>query len=181
MHRAAAIHLAPPVTLQPQHSLLVRDIEHEVVSAALVASIGLLPWSPLGGGWLIGKYQRDVAPTGASRLGENPERGMEAWEARNRDEATWLVLDAVQTIAHERDRTASQGVIAWLLAQPAATSVILDARFVAQLVDNLGASDVDLTAEEVARLSSVSAPRNDDYPYGSGGVAQRRRKIEGGR
>ena len=59
------------------------------------AGIGLLPWSPLAGGWLSGKYQRDEAPSGATRLGENPQRGMEAWEARNGDERTWEVLDAV--------------------------------------------------------------------------------------
>ncbi len=181
VHRATALHLAPPVTLQPQYSLLVRDIEHEVVPAALDANMGLLPWSPLGGGWLSGKYKRDVAPTGASRLGENPERGMEAWEGRNRDERTWRVLDLVQSTAGAHEATASQVAITWLLAQPAVTSVILGARTVAQLVDNLGATDVKLTAEEVAGLSAVSAPRVDDYPYGSGGVAQRRRKIEGGR
>ena len=72
-----------PVTLQPQYSLLVRGIEHEIVPAALDAGLGLLPWSPLGGGWLSGKYRRDVPPTGTTRLGENPERGMEAWKQRN--------------------------------------------------------------------------------------------------
>ena len=73
----------PPVTLQPQYSLLVREIESEIVPACLDAGMGLLPWSPLAGGWLTGKYQRDSTPTGATRLGEDPERGMEAWEPRN--------------------------------------------------------------------------------------------------
>jgi aryl-alcohol dehydrogenase-like predicted oxidoreductase len=177
VHRAAALSIAPPVTLQPQYSLLVRDIEHEVVPAALDASIGLLPWSPLGGGWLTGKYERDVAPTGASRLGENPERGMEAWEARNADERTWRVLDAVTSIAEARDASPSQVAIAWLLSRPAMTSVILGARSVDQLVDNLGASALELSAAEVARLTDASAPRADDYPYGVAGVAQRNRNI----
>jgi len=181
VHRAAALNLAPPVTLQPQYNLLVRDIEHEVVPAALDAGIGLLPWSPLGGGWLTGKYERDVPPTGASRLGENPKRGMEAWEARNSDERTWTVLAAVEAIAKDHGATASQVSIAWLLAQPAMTSVILGARTVEQLVDNLGASDLELSAAEIARLSEASAPRADDYPYGTAGVAQRDRRIEGGR
>jgi aryl-alcohol dehydrogenase-like predicted oxidoreductase len=181
VHRAAALNIAPPATLQPQYSLLVRDIEHEVVPAALDANVGLLPWSPLGGGWLTGKYERDTPPTGASRLGENPERGMEAWEARNADERTWAVLAEVQSIAQDHDATASQISIAWLLAQPAMTSVILGARTVDQLVDNLGATDLELSAEELARLSEASAPRADDYPYGSAGVAQRERKIGGGR
>ena len=181
VHRAAALNIAPPVTLQPQYSLLVRDIEHELVPAALDANIGLLPWSPLGGGWLTGKYERDVPPTGSSRLGENPTRGMEAWEARNADERTWAVISAVQAIAKAHDATASQVAIAWLLTQPAMTSVILGARTVGQLVDNLGASDLELSADEIEQLSHASAPRADDYPYGSAGVAQRHRKIEGGR
>jgi aryl-alcohol dehydrogenase-like predicted oxidoreductase len=181
VHRAAALNLAPPATLQPQYSLLVRDIEHEVVPAALDANIGLMPWSPLGGGWLTGKYERDVAPTGASRLGENPERGMEAWKARNANERTWNVIAAVTAIAEQHDATPSQVAIAWLLARPAMTSVILGARTVAQLVDNLGASDLELSTAELSRLADVSAPRADDYPYGSAGVAQRERKIDGGR
>jgi len=106
---------------------------------------------------------------------------MEAWDARNRDERTWHVLEVVQSTADAHEATASQVAIAWLLVQPAVTSVILGARTVDQLVDNLGASDVDLTADEIARLSEASAPRVDDYPYGFGGVAQRRRNIEGGR
>ena len=181
VHRAAALNIAPPVTLQPQYSLLVRDIEHEVVPAALDANIGLLPWSPLGGGWLTGKYERDVAPTGASRLGENPERGMEAWEARNASERTWAVIAAVESVAQAHDATASQVAIAWLLAQPAMTSVILGARTVDQLRDNLGATELELSVEEISALSEASAPRVDDYPYGRAGVAQRNRKITGGR
>ena len=181
VHRAVALNLAPPVTLQPQYSLLVRDIEHEVVPAALDANIGLLPWSPLGGGWLTGKYERDVAPTGASRLGENPKRGMEAWEARNADERTWAVIAAVQAIAEAHKATASQVAIAWLLTRPAMTSVILGARTVDQLVDNLGATDLELSPDEIARLTDASAPTADDYPYGVAGVSQRDRKIEGGR
>ncbi|MDF2442365.1 MAG: hypothetical protein JWR01_568 [Subtercola sp.] len=181
VHRAAALHLAQPVTLQPQYSLLVRDIEHEVVPAALDARVGLLPWSPLGGGWLTGKYLRDVAPTGASRLGENPQRGMEAWEARNGDERTWNIIAAVGSIAGDHDATASQVALAWLLAQPAVTSVILGARTVDQLVDNLGASALKLSDAEITRLSDASAPHVDDYPYGVAGVAQRHRSISGGR
>ncbi len=65
--------------LQPQDSLLVREIESEIVPACVDAKVGLLRWSPLSGGWLTGKYQRDADPTGATRLGEDPERGMEAW------------------------------------------------------------------------------------------------------
>ena len=133
-HITKAVHLAKaagwtaPVTLQPQYNLLVRDIEYEIVPACLDAGIGLLPWSPLAGGWLAGKYQRDVLPTGASRLGENPERGMEAFAARNADERTWRVIDAVAALAEARGVSAAEVSLAWLAAQPAVTSVILGAR-----------------------------------------------------
>jgi aryl-alcohol dehydrogenase-like predicted oxidoreductase len=181
VHVAAAHGWAPPVTLQPQYNLLVRDIEHEVVPAALDAGVGLLPWSPLAGGWLSGKYQRDVSPTGSTRLGENPTRGMEAWEARNADERTWRVLDAVGEVASAHEVSSSQVALAWLAAQPAVTSVILGARTTEQLTDNLAAADLDLSADELARLTDASAPRVDDYPYGAAGVAQRHRRLTGGR
>ncbi|OII37357.1 aldo/keto reductase [Curtobacterium sp. MMLR14_010] len=181
VYEAKAHHFAPPVTLQPQYNLLVRDIEHEVVPACLDAGIGLLPWSPLAGGWLSGKYQRDEAPTGATRLGENPERGMEAWQARNSDERTWEVLDVLSRVADAHEASRSQVALAWLLARPAVTSVILGVRTLDQLADNLGAADLVLDDAELQALTDASAPRIDDYPYGTAGVAQRERKIAGGR
>jgi len=181
VHRGEALGTTPPATLQPQYNLLVRDIEHEIVPASLDAGIGLLPWSPLAGGWLSGKYVRDEAPTGATRLGEDPARGMEAWEARNADERTWAVLDVVHDVARAHDASPSQVALAWLLSRPAVTSVILGVRTVEQLRDNLGASGLPLTGEDLTRLTTASEPRLDDYPYGVQGVAQRRRKLEGGR
>lgn len=181
VHVAKAHHFAAPVTLQPQYNLLVRDIEHEVVPAALDANIGLLPWSPLGGGWLSGKYERDVPPTGSTRLGENPKRGMEAWQERNSDERTWNVVDAVKEIADAHGVSSSQVALRWLGDRPAVTSVILGARTVEQLRDNMAASDLVLSDEETQRLTDASTPRVDDYPYGTAGVAQRHRPIAGGR
>ncbi|TSD85688.1 aldo/keto reductase [Mycobacterium sp. KBS0706] len=172
---------APPVTLQPQYNLLVRDIEHEIVPAALDAGIGLLPWSPLGGGWLSGKYKRDQMPTGATRLGENPQRGMEAYDARNARSTTWAVIGAVEDIARARGVGMAQVALAWVAAQPAVTSVILGVRTQAQLADNLGAAKLALTGDEIATLDAVSRPEMAEYPYGTGGINQRRRKIEGGR
>ena len=179
VHVASAHGWAAPVTLQPQYNLLVRDIEHEIVPAALDAGIGLLPWSPLAGGWLSGKYRRNVDPTGATRLGEDPERGMEAWEGRNAQERTWQVVDAVREIAGAHGASPSQVALSWLGARPAVTSVILGARTVDQLVDNMAATDLRLTSEETQRLNDVSAPRMDDYPYGAAGVQQRDRPITG--
>lgn len=182
-----AVHLAKahgwnaPVTLQPQYSLLVREIESEIVPASLDAGIGLLPWSPLGGGWLSGKYKRDQPPTGATRLGENPQRGMEAWQDRNDDSRTWDVIGAVETIAADHGVSASQVALAWLAGRPAVTSVILGVRTVEQLADNLAAAKLVLSEEETERLTSISSPRVGVYPYGPMAQEQRNRKIGGGR
>ena len=80
---AERLGLSAPVTLQPQYNLLVREIEWEIVPACQANGLGLLPWSPLGGGWLTGKYTREERPTGATRLGENPDRGVEAYDRRS--------------------------------------------------------------------------------------------------
>lgn len=178
VHVARAHGFTPPVTLQPQYSLLVREIESEIVPAALDAGLGLLPWSPLAGGWLTGKYRRDTDPVGATRLGEDPARGMEAWEPRNKQDRTWSIIDAVGQVAAARGINHAQVALAWLAARPAVTSVILGARTTAQLADNLGTADVVLTAAEVAHLDKVSAPVVGDYPYGPAGVDQRHRAIE---
>ncbi|MHA7190723.1 aldo/keto reductase [Arthrobacter sp. MDT2-16] len=170
-----------PVTLQPQYSLLVREIEAEIVPAVLDAGMGMLPWSPLGGGWLTGKYTRDTEPTGATRLGENPKRGMEAWEKRNAQERTWRIIDTVTGIADERGASASHVALAWVAAQPAVTSVILGARTQDQLADNLASAGLELTPEELGRLDEVSTPTFGDYPYGTPGIEQRSRRIDGGR
>ena len=178
VHVARAHGFTPPVTLQPQYSLLVREIESEVVPAALDAGLGLLPWSPLAGGWLTGKYRRDADPVGATRLGEDPARGMEAWAPRNRQDRTWSIIEAVGEVAASRGLNHAQVALAWLAARPAVTSVILGARSTAQLTDNLGAAEVVLTAAEVARLDEVSAPVVGDYPYGRAGVDQRHRAVD---
>ena len=133
---------APIVTLQPQYNLLVRDIELEIVDVCRNEGIGILPWSPLAGGWLTGKYARDERPTGATRLGENPDRGMEAYGPRNAQERTWRIIDAVRKVAEGRGVSMSQVALAWVADRPAVTSVILGARTVAQLDDNLGAADL---------------------------------------
>jgi aryl-alcohol dehydrogenase-like predicted oxidoreductase len=181
VHVARSYGWVPPVTLQPQYNLLVRDIEHEVVPACLDAGLGLLPWSPLAGGWLTGKYQRDQQPTGASRLGDDPDRGMEAWGPRNAQERTWRVVDAVREVADGLGVTAAQVALAWVAARPAVTSVILGARSVEQLRANLAAAELDLPAAAMDRLTEVSVPEVPDYPYGRMGVEQRERKLTGGR
>ena len=170
-----------PVTLQPQYNLLARDIEHEIVPACLDAGMGLLPWSPLGGGWLSGKYHRDKRPTGATRLGENPDRGMESWTTRSRQDRTWAVIDTLAAIAQTRGVTMAEVALAWLRDRPGVTSVILGARTQDQLAANLRSAALTLTADETQSLTDISAPQMPDYPYGPLGIAQRHRRIEGGR
>ena len=181
VHLARALNLTPPVTLQPQYNLLVREIEWEIVPAALDAGLGLLPWSPLGGGWLSGKYKRDERPDGATRLGEDPNRGMEAYDGRNSRDITWDVINAVQTIADQRGVSMAQVALAWVSDRPAVTSTILGARTLEQLDDNLAAAGLHLDDEETAALNKASDPGARDYPYGEMGLQQRDRNLAGGR
>jgi aryl-alcohol dehydrogenase-like predicted oxidoreductase len=176
VHLARALNVAEPVTLQPQYSLLVREIEWEIVPAAADAGLGLLPWSPLGGGWLSGKYQRDQRPSGATRLGEDPGRGMEAYGRRGTPRA-WEVIDAVQKVASDRGVSMAEIALAWVTDRPGVTSTILGARTVGQLEGNLRAAGLRLTAAENAALNAASDPRPADYPYGELGVDQRDRRL----
>jgi len=176
VHLARALNIAAPVTLQPQYSLLVREIEWEIVPAAVDAGMGLLPWSPLGGGWLSGKYQRSERPSGATRLGEDPNRGMEAYDRRG-TQRTWQVIDTVQKLARERGVSMAEIALAWVTGRPAVTSTILGARTAGQLDTNLRAAGLTLTADEVAALDAASDPVPPDYPYGELGVQQRDRRL----
>ncbi len=178
---ARASGLEAPVTLQPQYNMLVREVEWEIVPSCLDAGLGLLPWSPLGGGWLTGKYERGVRPGDHTRLGDNPERGVEAYDRRSAQQHTWDVVQAVREVADTRGTTMAQVALAWLADRPGVTSVILGARSLAQLRDNLAAADVHLDEEETTALDKASDPGPVDYPYGGPGVEQRSRRVEGGR
>ena len=176
---ARALGLREPVTLQPQYSLIVREIEWEVVPAALDVGMGLLPWSPLGGGWLSGKYRRDQRPTGDTRLGEDPGRGMEAYDRRG-SERTWRVVDAVGQVAEDRGLSMAEVALAWVNNRPAVTSTIIGARTTEQLETNLQAAGLELSGEENALLDQASDLHPTDYPYGELGIDQRDRTLAGG-
>lgn len=156
---------APIVSLQPQYSLLAREIELEILPSSLDNGLGLLPWSPLGGGWLTGKYCRDEPPTGATRLGEDPGRGVEAYDRRN-VERTWQILDTVRHIADLKDVSMGQVALNWVRNRPSVSSVLLGCRTVDQLDDNLGALDWNLGDDEMTSLTEVSAPGIPDYLQG---------------
>ena len=176
VHLARALNVPAPVTIQPQYSLLARETEWEIVPAALDAGLGLLPWSPLGGGWLSGKYQRGLRPSGATRLGEDPNRGMEAYDRRGTDR-TWRVIDAAQKVADDRGVSMAEVAIAWVSARPGVSSTILGARTTSQLEANLRAAELRLSPAETAALDAASDPHPADYPYGELGVDQRARTV----
>lgn len=176
---ARALGLREPVTLQPQYSLIVREIEWEIVPAALDVGMGLLPWSPLGGGWLSGKYRRDQRPTGDTRLGEDPGRGMEAYDRRGSDR-TWRIIEAVERIAQDRGVSMAEVALAWVTNRPAVVSTILGARTTEQLAANLRAAGLQLSDAEHEVLDQASDLAPTDYPYGELGLGQRSRELAGG-
>lgn len=176
---ARALGLREPVTLQPQYSLIVREIEWEIIPAALDLGMGLLPWGPLGGGWLSGKYRRDQRPTGDTRLGNDPGRGMEAYDRRGSDR-TWRVIDAVDRISTKRGLTMAEVALAWVNNRPAVVSTIMGARTTPQLQANMRAAGLELSREEYAVLNEASNLNPADYPYGELGLEQRARRLSGG-
>jgi aryl-alcohol dehydrogenase-like predicted oxidoreductase len=174
---ARARGFAAPVALQPSYSLLVRETEWEMVPAAIDNGLGLLAWSPLGGGWLSGKYRREERPTGATRLGEDPSRGIEAYDRRAGNPQTWEVLETVEKIAADRGATMAQVALAWVAQRPGVSSVLIGARTLPQLRGNLGAAELSLNEEEMAALTAVSEPIAAPWPYGDDGVEQRTRAL----
>jgi aryl-alcohol dehydrogenase (NADP+) len=155
----------PIVSLQPQYNLLAREIELEILPLCIDRGIGILPWSPLGGGWLTGKYSGSERPSGATRLGEDPNRGVEGYDLRN-NERTWTVLAEVEGIAQRRNVSMAQVALNWLRNRPTVTSVLLGCRTVEQLEDNLAALRWNLDENEMKTLDEVSAPGIPTYPQG---------------
>jgi aryl-alcohol dehydrogenase-like predicted oxidoreductase len=150
------------IAAQFQYSLVVRDIEREYTSLFEAEGLGLVPWGPLGGGFLSGKYRRGERPE-AGRISTTPDRDEEAWQ-RRATERNWQTVDAVGQIAEARGKSYAQVALAWLLAQPAVVSPIVGARTPEQLADNLGAAGWELTGEELRQLNNASAIE-EGYPY----------------
>lgn len=146
-------------SLQLQWSLVVRDAERELVPAARAFGLGLMAWSPMARGFLSGKYVRGQPPPAGARLAE----WKDTWKRLDTPQA-WGVLDAVQSIARVRGAAPSAVALAWLLARPELSTVIVGARTVAQLEQNLAALQVQLTSSEVAALDAASTPAWG-YPY----------------
>lgn len=143
---------------QPQYSLVVRDIEQEIIPVCQLKGLGVVVWSPLAGGFLTGKYkpgQRTVEGSRSEEKWAYPER----YFAPNADEILATLLD----VAEELGRSPAQVAVRWPLEQPAITSAIIGARTAQQAEDNLRAGGWTLPPEALDRLNKVSQ-QPDRYP-----------------
>jgi aryl-alcohol dehydrogenase-like predicted oxidoreductase len=140
--------------LQISYSLTERTVEREMIPMAAEMGMGVCPWSPLGGGVLTGKYTRaDLVPPNMNDI--STRKAINALTGRLNEQAL-QTADVVSEIATSIGKTAAQVALAWTLVNPAVTAPVLGVRTVAQLKDNLGALDVELTPEQLSRLDAVS-------------------------
>lgn len=157
----------PISCLQPLYNLLDRETEWELIPVCLNEGLGIVPWSPLRGGWLSGKFQRKItAPLENTRIrmNEQSERAWtEEWTNYNNTQ-TWRVIDTLLAIAQEAGKSPAQVALNWLLQRPGVTAPIIGARTIEQLDDNLGAVGWSLNVEQMDRLHKVSDKRLP-YPY----------------
>ncbi|HYL59610.1 MAG TPA: aldo/keto reductase [Candidatus Acidoferrales bacterium] len=137
--------------LQPQYSLIAREVEREILPLCRSESVGVIPWSPLGGGFLTGKYRSGQRPPEDSRLGK-----IDLWNRLTNDR-NYATLEAVEHVAKERERAVAQVALAWVNQQPGISSVIYGARTEEQNEQNLGAIGLRLETSELAALDKASA------------------------
>jgi aryl-alcohol dehydrogenase-like predicted oxidoreductase len=144
------------VAAQMYYSLVGRDIEHEVLPFTRDAGIGTMIWGPLAGGFLSGKYTRDTLKA--------PENRLSGFDFLPFDkEQGFLLVDRMRTIASAHGASVAQVALAWLLAKPGVSTILLGATKLSQLEDNLGAAELHLSAEEVGALDE-SSPHAEYYP-----------------
>jgi aryl-alcohol dehydrogenase-like predicted oxidoreductase len=155
---ARVSHRAAFVTLQAQYSLVERGLEREHIPLCRDEGLGILPWSPLAGGFLTGKLERGKQPAAGTRLGEKDRL------TRYDSERNWKILDAVRAVATEIGATPAAVSLAWLIAKPQVSSVIFGARDVAQLDANLAAAELELSPSQLKVLDDASAFELG-YPY----------------
>jgi aryl-alcohol dehydrogenase-like predicted oxidoreductase len=155
----------PFTCLQPLYNMIDRETEWELIPICRNEGLGVIPWSPLRGGWLSGKYQRGMtAPPEGTRVEEAEKKGWgEAWHLYD-NEHTWRTIDGLFTVADETGKSPAQVALRWLLQMPGVTSPIIGARTMAQFEDNLGAAGWSLGAEHMDTLNQASA-RPLPYPY----------------
>jgi aryl-alcohol dehydrogenase-like predicted oxidoreductase len=148
---------SPLVALQIPYNLTERTVERDLIPMAFEMGMGVLPWSPLAGGVLSGKYeQKDLTRASAGAATKFDSRRDINLATGRLSERNLAIAAAVKTVAQEMNCTSAQVALAWTLLNPAVTSPILGARTVAQLQDNLGALDVTFSDSQIARLNTVS-------------------------
>jgi aryl-alcohol dehydrogenase-like predicted oxidoreductase len=156
----------PFTCLQALYNLLDRDTELELLHVVRHEGLGMIPWSPLRGGWLAGRYHRGLnAPVSGTRIELAGSQGWsETWERYNTDR-TWTVIETILAITKDIGKTPAQVALNWLLRRPGVTGPIIGARNMQQLEDNIGASGWRLTDDQVQRLTTASEPSQLPYPY----------------
>lgn len=152
-------HLHRFVSLQMQYSLVVRELEREHIPLCKRFGLGVLPWSPLAGGFLSGKFRKDQPPAPGTRLEKWKDRLQAFDNPRN-----WRILDALEAIAREKQTSMTAVALRWAIQRPAVTSVIFGARSLEQLDDNMKAAELRLSDDEMKRLDDASAYELG-YPY----------------
>jgi aryl-alcohol dehydrogenase-like predicted oxidoreductase len=147
----------PFSSLQPLYNLLDRELEWDLVPVCLNEGVGIIPWSPLRGGWLSGKYHRGMqAPPEGTRVKEAEKRGWsESWGAYA-NERTWSIIDTMQAISAETGKSVAQIALNWLLQMPGVTAPIIGVRTMKHLEDNLGSSGWALNKEQMEKLNNIS-------------------------
>lgn len=175
---AKAMGIRPAASIQSQYSLVSRELEFEVVPAAIHNNVGILPWSPLASGFLTGKYQRGSDAPTDTRGGAGNTMFEHIINDLAAKEQNWDVVDALRTIADDEGAPPAQIALAWAGAQPGITSVVIGARNLRQLGQNLAAADHHLSEEAAARLDHLGKPRPNDYPYGPFGRKQVGRYVD---
>lgn len=150
---------------QPPYHLLDRRIERELVPVAQTYGLALIPWSPLAGGFLTGKYRRGQAAPEGSRIARQSGGANLVHNGRVFNDAAFEVLDVVEALAKEKGCTPSQLALAWCCHQPAVTSPIIGPRTMDQLEDNLASLEVELTDADRVRLDEVALPGRATVPY----------------
>ena len=153
------------VSLQALYNLLDRELEWELVPVCLNEGLGILPWSPLRGGWLAGKYHRGLdKPVAGTRIETVHERGgSETW-AKYANEHSWTVIEALQGVANATGKSVAQVALNWLLGRPGVIAPIVGVRSIAQLEDNMAAVGWTLDPAHVAQLNAASG-KPLPYPY----------------
>jgi aryl-alcohol dehydrogenase-like predicted oxidoreductase len=148
---------APFISYQPQYSLVERSIELEILPFCRAAGLGVIPWGPLGAGFLSGRYARGERPPAGSRIADASDDLEEAYE-RRAVERNFRVVDAAAEIAAAHGATIAQVALAWLIGTEGVTAPIVGPRTLEQLEDVLGADGLKLSADERARLEAPAQP-----------------------